>query len=463
MTMSRARSTAWIALALALAVGMVLLVQAHAAGRAVGSRIWAARAKVGKADDGNAVAVSPDGSRVFVAGDHDDSLMETDWATFAYDSKTGRILWAVRRRGAGQLDTTKDIAVSPDGSRVFVTGTTYPAHDLQWATAAYDADTGQELWFVTYRASDFGNFARRMLVSPDSATVYVVGDVDAGAGDFTTIAYSASTGAELWTAIYDGPSQSDDFVRDAAISPDGSTVVVAGASSEGVEYYDQAAVAYDAETGTQRWAWQYAGSAHGFDEAYGVTVSPDSSNVYVTGYVDEMTGEHFGTFAIDVRTGEQLWAAESSGSDDAVDVAASPDGSLVFVTGTTGSWPSYDFLTVAYDAHTGLEAWQQRYDGSTHHGDTPVSIMVSPEGDVVYVTGFSEDPDNVHTDYATIALTARTGQRRWLRLYDGPGGRNGRDEPSDLAVNPDGSSVFVTGRSVGRGGDFDMATVAYRA
>ena len=73
-----------------------------------GSRVWVKRYNdTYNADDGagaNAVALSPDGSKVFVTG----------WsATLAYDAATGTTLWVVTKGFGGQ-----SLAASPDGSKM---------------------------------------------------------------------------------------------------------------------------------------------------------------------------------------------------------------------------------------------------------------------------------------------------------------------------------------------------------
>ena len=73
-----------------------------------------------------------------------------------------------------------------------------------------------------------------------------------------------------------------------AVSPDGSKVVVTG-NSTGIYYPDSskgtdyATVAYNATTGAQLWVKRYNGPAKDHDVARSVTVGPASSVVYVTG------------------------------------------------------------------------------------------------------------------------------------------------------------------------------------
>src|SRR5206468_789061 len=119
-----------------------------------GVKLWAARynGPGNGDDDATALGVSPDGSKVFVTGSSLGSTINIDYATIAYDAATGAKLWAARYNGpANGGDSANALRVSADGTKVFVTGySTGSTSDLDYATLAYDAATGVELWVKRY-------------------------------------------------------------------------------------------------------------------------------------------------------------------------------------------------------------------------------------------------------------------------------------------------------------------------
>src|SRR5436190_1371168 len=108
----------------------------------------------------------------------------------------------------------------------------------------------------------------------------------------------------------------------------------------------------------------------------------------------------------------------------------------------------------------GEQLWVKRYNGTGNQNDAATALGVSPDRSTVFVTGQSVGSASF-ADYATVAYESSTGARLWVRRYNGPG--NDDDEAFALGVSPDGSTVFVTGRSVGSTSSVDYATVAYEA
>jgi WD40 repeat protein len=202
------------------------------------------------------------------------------------------------------------LGVSPDGSKVFVTGSS--------GTIAYNASTVAQLWVRNYAS---GGIA--LGVSPDGSRVFVTGSGTL-LSDYTTVAYDASAGGQLWVKRYKGPGNDYAYPRAVEVSRDGSKVFVTG-GSPGVKSgsYAYATLAYNASTGARLWVKRYGVSYSGGALALGT--SPDGSKVFVTGVS--------GTIAYNASTGAQLWVRNFINYPVAFALGVSPDGSKVFVTG----------------------------------------------------------------------------------------------------------------------------------
>jgi len=76
-------------------------------------------------------------------------------------------------------------------------------------------------WFGTQ--GDAGAVA----VAPDGSTVFATGSTeDADGSNVTTWAFATVDGRRRWQASFDGPGHGDDFGRSIAVTPDGQMVIV---------------------------------------------------------------------------------------------------------------------------------------------------------------------------------------------------------------------------------------------
>jgi WD40 repeat protein len=278
----------------------------------------------------------------------------------------------------------------------------------------------------------------------------------------TPRAAAAPSLSRLWMARYDGSGRVD-VAQAMKVSPDGSTVFATGYSFGQDGWEDYATVAYDAATGVQRWAARYDGPYGAQDVATALGVSADGSSVYVTGYSygSSKTTYDFATVAYDAATGRQRWVARyvPGDGDFAYSLVVSPDGATVYVTGSSSTRTNLTvWATVAYDAATGARRWLALYDDSEFDPDAARDIGVSPDGKAVFVTGYFAEGGG-SWDYGTVAYEAATGTQRWVARFNGRGNRN--DLAWALAVSPDGSTVFVTGQADQTGSIGKFATVAY--
>jgi len=341
-----------------------------------------------------------------------------------------------------------------------------------YATAAYDAATGTRKWVTRYNptpaagdsAGTGTSLAWAIAISPDGTRVFVTGrsDTPDTNSDIATVAYNTADGKQLWAMRYAGPG--DDQGLGIAVSRDGGRVFVAGYTETAKSGIDYVTIAYDAATGRQAWENTYTSIGAEGDYARAILASPDGQRVFVTGEAYRAdTGLDCVTVAYSTADGQQLWVARENGTggrdDSGLMLATGASGSTIFVGGNTGgAGGSDDILVAAYEAATGKRLWVYNFDGEGHQQDHAFGLAVSPDGKAAFVTGSSRGIRG-DDDIVTIGLDARTGQGLWIARYQGP--ELAADEPAGLAVSPDGLKVFITGRSKGHGTDWDCVTIAY--
>jgi hypothetical protein len=312
---------------------------------ATGTKLWAARTfPVNRTNSAAfAVAASPDGGTVYVAGE-----VKVGLTVVAYNAATGAPRWVsfhvVHQPGRG----VPSVAVTPDGSTVFLNGPFASASGRQMsATVAYSAATGTRLWA---RAGIGQGGSRSLAVSPDGSKVFVTGA--------TNPLGASTTGATLWAKHYQGPEASS-VPFAVTVSPDGSRLFITGQSGgitpNAPEYF--ATVAYATGNGKQLWARTYpAGTTNSGYTSGGLAigVSTDGTLVFVTGAAPgfRSNSRNFVTIAYGTASGSRSWIARYQGQRDfanATDLAVSPAGQAVFVTGFIGVHDGCcDFGTLAY-------------------------------------------------------------------------------------------------------------------
>jgi|HubBroStandDraft_6_1064221.scaffolds.fasta_scaffold74321_2 outer membrane protein assembly factor BamB len=256
---------------------------------ATGATLWTA------ATGASVIAVAPDGSAVYVTSPLPFGYRDryTAYLTTAYDAATGDTLWTAQYDVPKGTSAPAAIAATSTGSAVIVTGTTRDATGtvVNFGTVAYNPVTGARLWVRAYHSPNGASSARSLAISPDGSRAFVTGATDEVPGslfygDYATVAYNTATGAPVWTARYRGPASGyGGPPEDVAVSPDGAKVIVTGynwSASPGSQP-EFATVAYDSGTGAQLWVARYGQPAKEADYGVSVAVSPDSAKVFVTG------------------------------------------------------------------------------------------------------------------------------------------------------------------------------------
>lgn len=396
---------------------------------APGDRIWTATYSSDEMFElGVGAVLAPDGSRLYVTG-YQGNGSDDDFATVAYDATTGTRIWVSIYDGGGR-DRTTAISVDPDGSRVYVTGVSPAAGNRgDFTTVAYNATSGQELWVARYDGPAH-KLDEPTCIAVSASQVLVTGASQSGRDpnyfDATTVVYDAATGQESWTATV-AHDKSSDPAGQCAVSPDGAAFYVAGLHRTGLSRASAFTIGYAATSGLVLWTRRYDGTRSSWESAHTIAISPDGSRLYVAGITDVRGTEDYLTLAYDADSGVLRWRRihHERFYEYPFGLTVAPDGETLLVSGDAGS----KFLTLAYSSD-GVELWHRAFNppGSTHFW----SIALAPDGSAAYVTGWHED------DARTIAYELASGRTIWTR-------RDPSVEPHTILSDPTGSAAYLAG------------------
>jgi hypothetical protein len=215
----------------------------------------------------------------------------------AYDLRTGALIssWAPRLNGQGL-----GIAASPDGSRIYVAGEFTQVNGVSRArVAALSASTGA---LVTTWAPPLNYRARALVVTAE--TVYVGGafTVAAGRPRGRMAAFATSNGA-----LRGFTANTDAEVFALTLPPANSRLVLGGrfTTVNGVDAYGLAAVSSSTGATLAMPANQVVRNAGPNAAIYSLTST--ASRIYGTGYVFGTGGNLEGTFSASASSGALAW------------------------------------------------------------------------------------------------------------------------------------------------------------
>ena len=390
------------------------------------------------------VAVGPDGS-TYLTGNH--SLVGPPSKIFLVKfDPDGSIAWQQTWDGPDEFFDSRpsDVAVSADGTAIYVTGTALITPNLA-VLLKFNAADGAIVWAKSWGEN---SFPQGVAVDTDGS-IYVSGNNNTSDDFHVFVTRFASDGSVVWHRKWNGATSGGDVALDGG----GNVYVAAEAPVPGSEIFAFQIALLKLDTGGNAIWQRTVAEGEQLDARGGLTVGPDGS-VYIAG---ARLDDH--DFAFDALVlkfapdGTLLWNRTwgGRGHDEAGGVAVSGDGA-VFVTGTTNSSTPTDEVFYLQLAPAGGRAedaalWGEP-DTHTERGD---AIAISPAGDVV-IGATVQDPPYLF----------RKASTRTSRLKVVVGDPNAAVTPLDIAAADAGGTVEAIAGTTNDDPGFDAAVVVIR-
>ena len=270
-------------------------------------------------------------------------------------------------------------------------------------------------------------------VSPDGKHVYVTGEVD----DAIVILDRSPLNGTL---IYKDFIQNGVNGIDALNSPTGITMSPDGSQVYVASYLDHAIVVLDRNemNGALSFASKVedsVGTVMDLQGAVSVAISPDGTNAYVAAFDDDALL----VFSRNVNNGSltllETFKDEVSGINDldgCRDVIISPDGANVYVTAFDDDALIVFDRDLTDDGRLTMNQTIKNNVNGISLFESPRSLIISPDGKNIYVTGFSQSA------LFTFDRNALSGSLTFSAVND-----NDVKGPTGLVISPDGLNVFV--------------------
>ena len=363
-----------------------------------------------------AAALSPDGAHLYATGESDDAVVVfSRVTTHGGGSPFGSLAYLETQTG---LNGASGVAVSPDGSSVYVASTVADSVTV-FGRATSGGTFGRLTLLETHTDTDAGvdglDGASAVAVSPDGAHVYVAASAEGEVAVFSRAADGRLTFEEVVASTSLGG------VTGLAFSPQGNHLYAAARTADRVVALARTTDPTSTSFGLLTVVGAYP--AAGVDGARSVTVTPDGAHVLAVG--SESTTHVLVVFSrsSDGSLAEAKRYTESISG--AAAVRASPDGLAIAVAARDSS----SVNLYSRNATTGDLALLQTLTEAAVDGlGGARGLAFDPLGAQLYVAG--------ETDFALVALDVSAGS-------DCPPSGTGNIDLSGLVV-PAGATLDLT-------------------
>lgn len=261
------------------------------------------------------------------------------------------------------------VKYNPDGSRA-------------WAATPFDGNGGDD-------------FPTSVVLALDGS-IYVTGYSETAANsnvhNFFTARYDGTTGARIWTDVFNVTGSSDNRGANLTLDAAGD-LYVTGYARNAAGNKDVYTIKYKGGDTTAQHLWERSldGIAHGDDEGVAVRIDPVDGAVVVAGTTLSGTDDHDFTLARYTASGDTVWTKtyQRPANDDFVKTMGIDADGNIYVAGNTSNGSTTDSFTVKFDYMGNIVA-ATLYNGAANSFDESTALVVNSVNEV-FVAGYTEN------------------------------------------------------------------------
>jgi DNA-binding beta-propeller fold protein YncE len=385
----------------------------------------------------------PDGTKLYVIGSTGDNIYEYNLST-AWDIGTASFLQL--KSVAAEEDTPNGLFFKPDGTKLYVIGSTGDDINEYDLSIPWDISTASYMQLKSISLQESN--PQGLFFKPDGTKLYVI-----GTGGIEVNEYDLSIPWDISTATFlqfKSVSAQELAPQGLFFKPDGTKLYVIGTSGIEVNEYNLS-TPWNISTAT---FLQFKSVLAQDVLPTGLFLKPDGTKLYVLGAARDAVREYDLSTAWNISTASYISPTNNYFSVETQETLPQglffkPDGTKLYVIGSIGDDINEYDLSTPWNINTA--SFLRLFSVSSQTG-SPSDLFFKPDGTKLYVMGST--PNNSVLEYnlstAWNISTASYMQLKSISLEE--------SNPQGLFFKPDGTKLYITGTSGDDINEYNLST-----
>lgn len=332
----------------------------------------------------------------------------------------------------GQDGFTQDIFIKPDGTKMYIVGSSGDSVYEYNLSTAWDISTATFAQLFSVAAQD--TVSTGLFFKPDGTKMYIVGQSDDDVNE-----YNLSTAWDISTAVFlqlFSVATQETTPKGLFFKPDGTKMYVVGIVSDTIHEYNLS-TAWDISTTS--FLQSFSISAQDLTPS-GLFFKSDGLKIYVVGDSGNDINEYNLSVAWDISTAVYLQVFSVAAQDPAPQgVFFKDDGTVMYIVGESNDTVFQYQLSTAWDISTATFSMPTtKYFSVATQELSPNGLSFKSDGTKMYAAGDNSGCVNEYDLSSAWAVSTATYLQRFLISTPD-------SNPSGLFFKPDGTKMYTTG------------------